>query len=385
MAARYQVEEVPLSPKLKTNSPVVSRQQSLPLLEIAPRQAQESHRTNRMNLDEERHRLQLQEELAENSRWHKEQEFIEREQDLEMRARELERDMVRLQALREETELNSREIGYNRENDRGKDTQSGLGLFGIRPRERRISLRHQLQRPLSQMELDESTESPFPPINQKLSTSRPLPQRTQRLPPPGDNSHMPPSTLQQIHTPKPSHPPSPLLQNEDLLHELHSSNRYRDDTSNSNTTSTSTSLSHAACCGCEKCSVSKYRSSESVNSQQPSGRKQKNSPVSKMGTGWIRRLSMPVGNAFNLDSKKHQNNNSISSIGNYPLGSGLAGGPSASRSGGIFSLDSKKNVSTTALGVREDGELIRSAAAHGRRSHEVSGVGNRSMTNLGLR
>lgn len=92
---------------------------------------------------------------------------------------------------------------------------------------------------------------------------------------------------------------------------------------------------------------------------------------------------MPVGNAFNLDSKKHQNNNSIS---NYTLGSGLAGGPSASRSGGIFSLDSKRNVSTTALGVREDGELIKSgAAAHGRRSHEASRVGNRSMTNLGLR
>jgi len=90
---------------------------------------------------------------------------------------------------------------------------------------------------------------------------------------------------------------------------------------------------------------------------------------------------MPVGNAFNLDSKKHQNNNSIS---NYALGSGLAGRPSASRSGGIFSLDSKKNVSTTALGVREDGELIKSAAAHGRRSHEASGVGNRSMSNLGL-
>ena len=88
---------------------------------------------------------------------------------------------------------------------------------------------------------------------------------------------------------------------------------------------------------------------------------------------------MPVGNAFNLDSKKHQNNNSIS---NYALASSR---PSASRSGGIFSLDSKKNVSTTALGVREDGELIKSgAAAHGRRSHEASGVGNRSMSNLGL-
>lgn len=369
------------APKLRGSSPPVSRQQSLPLFELTPRHTQEAH----LDLDQERHQLQRQKDLTENSRRQREQELKEREQDLEIKARELERDRVRLQTLREETRLNAGEIGYAGENNRESDTQSSLGQFGIRPRERRISLHHQLQRPLSQMELDESTESPFPPISQKSSTSRPLPQRSQHLiPSPTDNNL---STLQQIHTPKPSLPP-PLLQNQESLREPHSPNRCYDDASNSNTSSTSTTLSHAACCGCEKCSVSKYRSSESVTSQQPSGRKLQNSSIeskrsSKLGTGWIRRLSMPAGNSFSFDYKKHHNNNSI---GDYKPGSGSAGGTSTSKGGGMFSLDSKKNVSTTVLGVREDGKLSRSSVpAHGRRSHEASGVGNRSMTNLDLR
>jgi len=82
-------------------------------------------------------------------------------------------------------------------------------------------------------------------------------------------------------------------------------------------------------------------------------------PVEKSKPGWIRRLSMDVGNAFNLDSKK--------GIGNIPIGSNQG------RSG-MFSMDGKKNVSNTALRVQEDG----------RRSYEASGISNRSMTNLGI-
>ena len=97
---------------------------------------------------------------------------------------------------------------------------------------------------------------------------------------------------------------------------------------------------------------------------------------------------MPVGNAFSSDSKKHQNNHSIGG-GPYALGSGVSGGPAANK-GGLFSLDSKRNLSTTALGVQEDGKLSRPGggagmADHKRRSYDVSGVSNRSLTNLGLR
>jgi len=64
---------------------------------------------------------------------------------------------------------------------------------------------------------------------------------------------------------------------------------------------------------------------------------------------------------------------------------------------GFFSMDSRKNVSTTALRipgeggnrVQEDGRLgtqMSGAIGDVRKNHEVTGlrVGNRSMTNLGL-
>ncbi|KAI0749964.1 hypothetical protein C8Q80DRAFT_1100838 [Daedaleopsis nitida] len=68
---------------------------------------------------------------------------------------------------------------------------------------------------------------------------------------------------------------------------------------------------HAPYCGCESCSASKYKS----NSRGPV-----ESPVmlrpEKPRGGWIRRLSMPVvGNAFSLDSKKNGST------------TGIAGGP----------------------------------------------------------
>jgi hypothetical protein len=105
---------------------------------------------------------------------------------------------------------------------------------------------------------------------------------------------------------------------------------------------------------------------------------------------------MPVGNAFNLDSKRHQSNNSSvsSTASNYGVGSGISSGPVQSGGGrGLFSMDARKNVSTTALripgeggdGVQEDGRQRSEAAIGiGRRSYEVAGLRNRSMTNLGI-
>jgi hypothetical protein len=111
---------------------------------------------------------------------------------------------------------------------------------------------------------------------------------------------------------------------------------------------------------------------------------------------------MPVGNAFNLDSKRHQSNNSSvsSTTSNYGVGSGISSGPVQSGGGGasgggrgLFSMDARKNVSTTALRisgeggdrVQEDGRLKSGAAIEiGRRSYEAAGLRNRSMTNLGI-
>ena len=76
--------------------------------------------------------------------------------------------------------------------------------------------------------------------------------------------------------------------------------------------------------------------------------------------------------------KKHQSSNSTEVATTHVLGSGIT------RKGvGLFSLDSKKNISTTGLGVGEDGKLERQAL--GRRSYDFAGMNHRSMTNLNLR
>lgn len=91
---------------------------------------------------------------------------------------------------------------------------------------------------------------------------------------------------------------------------------------------------------------------------------------------------MPVVNA-----KKQQGNSNIGNTSNYALGSGIAGGIAASRSAGLFTLDSKKHGSTTGLGIGEDGKLSRPGVigVATRRSYDLNGVNNRSMTNLTLR
>jgi hypothetical protein len=66
------------------------------------------------------------------------------------------------------------------------------------------------------------------------------------------------------------------------------------------------------------------------------------------------------------------------------LESGVLGG--TNKGAGLFSLDSKKNASTTGFGANEDGKLGRlGGAALGRRSYDFDGINNRSMTNLKLR
>ena len=109
---------------------------------------------------------------------------------------------------------------------------------------------------------------------------------------------------------------------------------------------------HAPSCGCETCSVAKYRSPPTSQPLdfRPPAKPLSLRPVEKSKPGWIRRLSMPVGNAFNLDSKKGISN--------------------------IEGLGSRKR-STTSLGtvIHQDG----------RKSYEANAMrANRSMTNLGM-
>ncbi|KAF9474248.1 hypothetical protein BDN70DRAFT_885035 [Pholiota conissans] len=393
LASRYQPGgEAPLSPKTRPVSPPVSRQQSLPLLDTAARQAKESYQdripsSSNRNIpspDEDRRLRQQQrnDELVKAERFAKEQELKEREKDLEMRARDLERERARLQSLREEDNSSS---------------QVQSGQFGMRPRERRTSLRHQLQRPLSQMTLEEGAENA---LNTSAGPSN-LRQKPYNV---YGGSHLaaPLSPTQPLASPKRSQN-SQLPSPHDPALQSRSNDKYSD-AYNSATNSTS---SHASNCGCESCSVSKYGASgkQSVDYQsrqvQPPERGQHQRVDSKPDKpkSWMRRLSVPVGNALGLDSSKKQQNSNSSNATLYNIGSGIGNTPAGGR--GLFSMDGKKNASTTALGsrdvysgadrnvgVREDGRLgvqgRPELVSPGRRSYDISGVSNRSMTNLGV-
>lgn len=368
------------------------RQQSLPLLDTAARQTQEqahfdlsSSVTNRApspEVDQRRSNDELQ-------RRAKEQELKEREQDLEMRARDLERDRARLQ----------QDHTFSRAPH--EDNDAGDRQFALRPRERRNSPRQQLQRPLSQMEshdVSERIKNPAP-----TSPSQAVGDRLQHS---YDTTHLAPPSPRGVNTPpvqpmfgQNSPPPSPKERHQ--LLESQRDSRTRDKYPNHggyNSNTNSTSTSHASNCGCESCSISKYQSSSSPNQQiynpqtieLPANQRSEK----KTGGGWIRRLSMPVGNALGLDSKRHQSNNSVNSTkGIYALGTGVGSSPVSERRG-LFSMDGKRNASTTALRlpggsgteVQEDGRISGrgEVSGPGRRSYDASGISNRSMTSLGL-
>lgn len=384
LATRYQPTDAPLSPRQKAALPPVLRQQSLPLIDTTARQVKESYQDrtsgkSQPRQEQDQRRQQRYDDHAEAERKAKEQSIRERERELEIRARELERDRARLQTLLEDDGRSNPNI--YRESSTG---QSQTTQFGLRPRERRTSLRHQLQRPLSQMDLEDLELTPRAPSGAAINnTNRQYSDSAKHLTPPSSNVDVPLSPTRPLHSPK-------IAQYAPRAYDLYPTNSGR---SNSNTSSYESATSHASYCGCESCSVNKYKySGSSTPKQQPSEPKlQQGQRVEKPTKGsWIRRLSMPVGNAFSLDSKRHQNNNSTGNI--YGLGSGVENVP-AGPSRGLFFMDGKKNASTTALlssstsggqsglVVQEDGRL-----RHGRRSLETSGGGNRnrSMTNLGL-
>ena len=365
------------------------RQQSLPLLDTAAQQAQESYQarfglspsvTNRAPSPEVDRRRRRHDELPEVDRRAKEQELRERERELEIRARDLERDRARLQE--DHTVIRA----SHGEGDDARDQ-----LRALRPKERRNSLR-QLQRPFSQLESHDVYETVKNPAT--ISPSQTVGDRSQHsyntthlAPPPSRGTNTPPEPTFGQNSP----PPSPESGHDSRIGDKYPNNNNGGYISNTNT-------SHASNCGCESCSISKYQSSASPNQptqyMQSTALSANQRPEKKTSGGWIRRLSMPVGNAFGLDSKRHQSHNSvISTKGVYARGAGVASSPVSERRG-LFSMDGKRNASTTALRlpggsgreVQEDGRISGSGEGlgAGRRSYDASGISNRSMTNLGL-
>lgn len=369
LTSRYEPVDTLLSPKPKRTLP--SRQHSLPL-DTPPRQFQEPSYQNHLSISPQARSTlsnsddeQRGDELIFSEQRRKEQQLIEqRERELEMRTQELGRDRLLLVNMRE-----------NDEND-GHDRSI------LRPRERRTSLRHQLERRLSQMDLDNLPEAA--PLGSSSSaaaaaSSQPNPrsQYTTHLAPPSSPVlNTPPATIHSPHSPRYGQnpqPPSSLQKTRlETQYEQHETHRFPRNTNDKLNNDTKTST---------------FAPLKSQDKAKSSG-------------SWIRRFSMPVGNVFNLDSKRHQSNSSSvsSTTSNYGMGSGISSGPVQSGSGGgggrgLFSMDARKNVSTTALRipgegedrVKEDGRLRSGAAIGiGRRSYEAVGLRNRSMTNLGI-
>lgn len=144
---------------------------------------------------------------------------------------------------------------------------------------------------------------------------------------------------------------------------------------------------HAPSCGCASCSVQQYSQSPSAGQGQTAyDLRPPDKPISlrpEKPKGWIRRLSMDVGNAFSSSSSM--------------TGGGAKGGISSNMyattgaKGGVFGMDQggRKNASVTNFGKFGQGMQTPSSPGAGvsedgrfgavRRSYDV---GNRSATNL---
>ncbi|EAU85615.2 hypothetical protein CC1G_06328 [Coprinopsis cinerea okayama7 len=370
LASKYEGNDGQISARARASSPPMARQQSLPL-EVRTKQESShyvprmSHRPGQHSIAtstptlEEDSRRRMGDEDAERQLLERQRELAERERAIEAEARELERERARLANLRGSVESASQSGGkmstVAEEPHRGEPIRAPISP--LRPR--RISLRKQLQRPLSQMDLDDE-ESPSPTRLRSTGNQGRY----------GDSQHN--------NTP----PPQQATHQQSRNGDDHRNVRYNDERQSPTTSSSP----HAPYCGCETCSIAKYRtpSTSTTDSRPLSSGNLLRPPINsdKPKGGWMRRLSMPGGlsNAFSLDSKRnhHQNAGVSGSSPNYALGSGVS-------SKGLLSLDSKKNASSTSLmrspgaeRVQEDGWLA--GGGGGRRSYEA----NRSMTNLAL-
>ncbi|KZP25095.1 hypothetical protein FIBSPDRAFT_783504 [Athelia psychrophila] len=256
LASRYQPTDGPVSPRRRAVSPTEER--SPRTLEVhSPRPSPYGQEKNpdggfvrfpspstEANM-EELTRLRRLREQAEQEQKLSEQALRTREIQLEIRTRELEQDRAQF--------LQSRNDGYS--NSSGDDS--------FRPPENNNA--SNAQRRYSQLEPPYS-----PPV---ISRDRHSYSTTHLVPPSSSSSHLPSSRYQS----QPSSPVEP--------------------------TRTSSS-GHADFCGCATCSAAKYRMRSTPS---PHDLRPPEPPITlrpEKPKGWMRRLSMPVGNAFSLDSKK---------------------------------------------------------------------------------
>ncbi|KAF5327074.1 hypothetical protein D9619_004883 [Psilocybe cf. subviscida] len=383
LAGRYEGNnngDAPLSPNLspRARSPPVARQQSLPLL-AAPGQrtvtAQDVYQARRLSAAG----LGVQQQSPNDDQVERRaKDLMERERELEARAQALERDRLRLQNLRNGR---SNDVDAPPERDTSNTNDEG-GQFALRPRERRTSLRHPLQRPASQM----SGAGDETDLRQRYAYG------TAQV---ASSSGSPTTAAFPLKQP----PPQTDGRNYDDKRR-NDRDRYAEQNARASASGSSNTnmSSHASNCGCEACSISKYKaagkSGPDQQLKQHDGRavapeRQRVDSKPEKTKSWMRRLSMPgVGNAFMSDSKKGSGNGSST---NYGLGSGVGHTPEKSGRG-LFSL---KNSSTTGLRQSNDIDYRRTsgipdenlragAGVAGRRSYDVGGTNNRSMTNLGI-
>jgi hypothetical protein len=318
LAGRYQPGDGPSSPRPKPSSPPPRQLPLVPSTPSTPPRQSSSYqehtpRNSTTVQDDEasQWRRQKIDELAELELKEKQMKLRERERDIEMRVQELERDRLRL--------MNAREVDgpVNTNMNNGSRRNPDPQLQPLRP------LRPRSQIDLGQASRNTSNNAPLSPLRPRFSYS------SSHLVPPSPSRYSP-----QTSTSPDSQ--SPFLHSNSSSRQ--SSQQHED------------KPPHAPSCGCETCSVVKYRTPSPTQplDLRPPTKPLTIRPVEKSKPGWIRRLSVPVGNAFNLDSKKSMGNIGI-------LGSGKTG-----------------STSSFGTAIFQDG----------RRSYEASI--NRSMTNLGM-
>ncbi|TEB34803.1 hypothetical protein FA13DRAFT_1506375 [Coprinellus micaceus] len=274
---RYQPSESPSSSRPRAASPPVQRQLSFPL---SPKQAspRPTHRAGSNSISTSTPTIEedvLRQRRQESDFEQRERELRERERELESRARELESQKAQLMTVHE-----------------GRTGDSQRPPISPINRPRRVSLRKQVQRPQSQMSVED------PPESQRQ-------QRSQFSASPG---------------------PGRYVGDEGYRH---SEDREKE---------------HASYCGCHSCSVSKYAAPSATHHAGGGNALRPPSSPDKPKGGWMRRLSMPGGltQAFSSDGKRNSSG--------YALGSGVSSATLAQQQKkGILSFDGRKNASATNL------------------------------------
>ncbi|KDQ59199.1 hypothetical protein JAAARDRAFT_175969 [Jaapia argillacea MUCL 33604] len=258
LANRYtKPEETPTSPRQRAISPPADRTTSV--TESDPRRTNERHRPDGRGSTSPHLRSTESDDLV------RRRQRIEQLEELERRENELE-----LRERERDLEHRAREL----ERDRAHIlTARGMKADGYKTD---TSFSSSNRGPSSH---SPQYEFPSPVVSQTRYSSS----TTQLVPPPSNSG---PSSQQRSR----SRPTTP------------------------NTTAPS---DHAPYCGCAACSVAKYKSPNPAPS--PRDLRPPEPPITlrpEKPKGWIRRLSMPVGQAFSLDSKKNTSSTSLASTAN---------------------------------------------------------------------